>query len=107
MTSKVLSDALQRVHAQLATIDPPSGEEVTVRGLRDIRRRKFLTIEALAQKAGVSPKTIVDLEFGRTHPKFRTILRISEALGVDPNAVAEFVAAVAPEDEAPSKKLAA
>ncbi len=107
MTSKVLSDALQRVHAQRAAADPPSEEGVMVQGLRNIRRRKFLTIEALAQKAGVSPKTIVDLEFGRTQPKFRTIQRISEALGVNPLAVAEFVAAVAPEDEAPSGKLAA
>lgn len=60
--------------------------------LREHRHAKFMSIEDLAAKAGVSTKTIVDLEHGRTQPKFRTIRKISEALGVDPMEIAEFAA---------------
>jgi transcriptional regulator with XRE-family HTH domain len=78
-----------------------------MRPLREIRRSQFMTIEELAEKAGVSTKTIVEAEMGRTRPKFRTIRRISEALGVEPGDVAEFAATVAPGEEAEAKKLAA
>lgn len=60
--------------------------------LREHRRSQFLSIEDLAKSAGVSTKTIVDTEHGRTQPKFRTIRKISDALGVSPAEVAEFAA---------------
>ena len=60
--------------------------------LREHRRRRLMSIEELAKQSGVSTKTIVETELGRTQPKFRTIRRISEALGVDPAEVAEFAA---------------
>lgn len=63
-----------------------------MRTLREHRHAKFLSIEDLATRAKVSTKTIVDLEHGRTQPKFRTIRKISEALGVDPMEVEEFAA---------------
>ena len=50
--------------------------------LREHRHALFISIEDLAKKAGVSTKTIVDTELGRTQPKFRTIRKISEALGI-------------------------
>ncbi len=73
--------------------------------LREHRRARFISIEDLAAKAGVSTKTIVDTELGRTRPKFRTIRKISEALGLDPAEVAEFAAVV--EGDGEPKKLAA
>jgi transcriptional regulator with XRE-family HTH domain len=76
-----------------------------MRSLREHRRAQFISIEDLAERAGVSTKTIVDTELGRTRPKFRTIRKISEALGVDPQEIAEFAAVVDPGDE--GKKLAA
>jgi DNA-binding XRE family transcriptional regulator len=60
--------------------------------LREHRHAAFLSIEDLAAKAGVSTKTIVETEHGRTQPKFRTIRKISEALGVDPMEIEEFAA---------------
>ena len=40
--------------------------------------------KTLAVKAGVSNKTILEIENGRNVPTFRTIRRLSEALDVDP-----------------------
>jgi transcriptional regulator with XRE-family HTH domain len=53
-----------------------------------------MSIEALAEKAGVSNKTITQIENGRQLPRFRTIRKLSEALGVEASEVTEFVAAV-------------
>ena len=69
------------------------------RALREVRRGQFMSIEELAAKAGVSTKTIVETELGRSQPKFRTIKRISEALGVSPRDITEFVATISPEDD--------
>jgi transcriptional regulator with XRE-family HTH domain len=74
--------------------------------LREHRRAKLMSIEDLAAAAGVSTKTIVDTELGRTQPKFRTIRRISTALDIDPTEIEEFADAMAG-DEGESKKLAA
>jgi transcriptional regulator with XRE-family HTH domain len=74
--------------------------------LRDIRRGKLISIEALAELAGVSTKTIVEIELGRSLPRLRTIKKLSEALEVEPASVEEFAAAIAGEPQ-PTKKLAA
>jgi transcriptional regulator with XRE-family HTH domain len=50
--------------------------------------------KTLAVKAGVSNKTILEIENGRNVPTFRTIRRLSEALNVDPAEVEEFAAAI-------------
>ena len=63
--------------------------------LREWRALRLLSTKALAAKAGVSNKTIVQLENGRGLPIFRTIARISAALDVTPGEVAEFAAAIA------------
>ena len=62
--------------------------------LRAIRLSQALSQRDLAQKAGVAPKTIVDLELGRQEPRLRTIRRLAEALGVEPNDVDEFRRAI-------------
>lgn len=73
--------------------------------LRETRRGKLISIEELAQQAGVSTKTIVEIELQRSTPRLRTIRKLSEALGVEPGSVEEFAAAIADDD--PGKELAA
>ncbi len=53
-----------------------------------------MSIEALAEKSGVSNKTITQIENGRQLPRFRTMRRLSEALGVEASNVIEFAAAI-------------
>ena len=60
------------------------------RSLRAWRLGKVLSIDDLARAAGVSNKTIVEIENGRVRPKLRTIRRLSGALEVAPQEVAEF-----------------
>ena len=77
-----------------------------MRPLREIRRTAFMSIADLAERSGVSTKTIVEIELGRSLPRFRTIKKLSAALGVPPGEVAEFVATITP-DEGLASKLAA
>ena len=72
--------------------------------LREIRRSKLISIEDLAEMAGVSTKTIVEIELQRSMPRLRTIRKLSDALEVEPGSVEEFAAAIADD---PGKVLAA
>lgn len=74
--------------------------------LREVRRGKLISIEGLSEMSGVSTKTIVEIELGRSTPRLRTIRRLSEALEVEPGKVQEFAAAIA-DDGDTAKKLAA
>lgn len=74
--------------------------------LRETRRRNLFSILQLAGKAGISTRTIVDIEHGRTVPRLQTIRKISEALEVSPDSVEEFHAALS-EDPYETGKLAA
>lgn len=58
--------------------------------LREARLQQALSQRDLAQKAGVAPKTIVDLELGRQEPRLRTIRRLAEALEVEVQQIDEF-----------------
>jgi DNA-binding XRE family transcriptional regulator len=49
------------------------------------RRRRFMTQAQLAQAAGLSQRTLVNIETNRVQPHFSTILKLAEALGVDPS----------------------
>ena len=62
--------------------------------LREWRAEHLLSVEALAAQAGVSNKTIVQLEHGRQLATFRTIRRISGALRVEPSEISEFAGAI-------------
>jgi len=55
--------------------------------LREARVRRLLTQEELAEKAGVSPSTIVNIEREQTVPHFRTIRKLAQALDVDPTSL--------------------
>jgi DNA-binding XRE family transcriptional regulator len=68
--------------------------EDMVPSLRETRLKQALSQRDLALKAGVAPKTIVDLELGRHEPRLRTIRRVAEALGVQVDHVDEFRQAI-------------
>ena len=48
------------------------------------RRRVGMTQESLATASGVSPDMIARMETGATGARFHTIVKLSEALGIDP-----------------------
>ena len=61
-----------------------------MRTLRQHRRSRFMTLQRLAYQAEVGQNAILNIELGRTTPQFRTIRKISRALGVDPAEITEF-----------------
>ena len=52
--------------------------------LKEARTRRLLTQEELAEKAGVSAATVVNIERNNQEPHFRTIRKLAKALDVDP-----------------------
>jgi len=59
--------------------------------LATLRKRKLLSQRALAQRAHVALSTVYLLEAGKTERvTFKVMRSISDALGVLPEAVAEF-----------------
>jgi transcriptional regulator with XRE-family HTH domain len=50
--------------------------------LRELRKRKGLTITELSQQAGVSPVALSKLERNQGNPELKTLDRIARALGV-------------------------
>ena len=72
----------------MAGTDPPLT-------LREWRARRLLSIDDLAAKAGVSNKTVVQIEHARQVPRVGTVRDICKALGVKPEQVTEFVEAYA------------
>ncbi len=66
--------------------------EVDAVKLRELRRRRVLTLEELAEKANVGRNRIWRLEHGVMGAQPRTIRKLAKALGVDPEElVAESV----------------
>jgi transcriptional regulator with XRE-family HTH domain len=57
--------------------------EVDMARLRELRRRRVLTLEELAQKAGVGRNTIWRLEHGVMGAQPRTIRKLAKALNVE------------------------
>lgn len=51
------------------------------------RRRKQLTMDVLASRAGVSIATVSELEKGRTSPTVRTLEKLAGVLGVTVSAL--------------------
>ena len=52
--------------------------------LRAVRTRRLLTQEELAERVGVSPSTVVNIERDNREPHFRTIRKLAKALDVQP-----------------------
>ncbi len=58
--------------------------------LKRLRQERFLSQRDLAEKAGVSPTTIMHLEKGESaDPRLSTVRKVAEALGVDPNSLVD------------------
>jgi transcriptional regulator with XRE-family HTH domain len=58
--------------------------------LKEVRDRRLLSQRELAEKAGLSPTTILKLEDDRVkEPHPRTIRKLAEALEVDPAELVE------------------
>ena len=55
-----------------------------MRKLRELRKRRVLTLHELEERSGVSYNTIWRLENGRTGAQPRTIRKLATALGVGP-----------------------
>ena len=53
--------------------------------LRELRRVQVLSLRELEEKSGVSYNTIWRLEDGRQGAHPRTIRKLADALGVEPN----------------------
>ena len=54
--------------------------------LREVRDKRLLSQRELAERAGLSPTTILKLESGRVdEPHPRTIRKLADALEVDPD----------------------
>jgi transcriptional regulator with XRE-family HTH domain len=58
--------------------------EVDAMKLRELRRRRVLTLEELAEKADVGRNTIWRLEHGVMGAQPRTIRKLAKALSVEP-----------------------
>jgi transcriptional regulator with XRE-family HTH domain len=52
--------------------------------LREARESRYLSIRELAQRAGLSPATVVNLESGATQAQPRTVRKLSAALDMSP-----------------------
>lgn len=55
--------------------------------LKEARTRRLLTQGELAEKAGVSPSTVVNIERNQAEPHFRTIRKLAKVLEVDPTSL--------------------
>jgi transcriptional regulator with XRE-family HTH domain len=52
------------------------------RNVRRLRRRHDLTLDVLAERAGVSKGTVIGVEQARANPSIATLCRLADALGV-------------------------
>lgn len=62
--------------------------------LRQWRTEKLMSLERLAGLAGVTAKTLSQVERGMQTPTYRTMQRLSDVLQVDPMDIEEFAAAL-------------
>lgn len=58
--------------------------EVNVAKLRELRRRRVLTLRELEEESGISYNTIWRLENGHNDARPSTIRKLAAALGVEP-----------------------
>ena len=61
-----------------------SGMEVNVQKLRELRRRRVLTLRELEEESGVSYNTVWRIENGYRQARPSTIRKLAAALGVEP-----------------------
>lgn len=59
--------------------------------IREIRTKKGMTQEALAEKMGINPKFISSIERGKENPTLNTIINLADSLGVPIGEVFSFL----------------
>ena len=74
-----------------------------MRRLREWRTHQLLSVRELAAAAGVTPKTLTDIELGRCRPTYQTMRTISQTLGREPREIVEFAAALASRAQVPER----
>jgi len=62
--------------------DPEAVASAIARNVHALRTRRGWTLDALAQRSGVSKGMLVQIEQGRTNPSVATLCRVGNALGV-------------------------
>jgi transcriptional regulator with XRE-family HTH domain len=62
--------------------------------LREARVKKLMSAQELSNKSGVSETNIYRLEHGKWLPSLATIRKLSDVLGIQPEEVEEFKAAI-------------
>src|SRR5215211_1636705 len=72
------------------------GVMVKLTRLKDVRQRKALTQQQLAERAGVNRVTIARIEGGKDEPFPTTIRKVADALGVEPEELLEPVTEAVP-----------
>ena len=62
--------------------------------VRSERKRQHLTQKQLAERLGMNPRTIIDLETGKSNPKFETVVLVARELNisVDEAEIEKFIA---------------
>jgi transcriptional regulator with XRE-family HTH domain len=55
------------------------------RSVREQRVKRFMTQEELARKADISLRQVVRIERNEVEPRFSTIRKLAEALGIEPS----------------------
>jgi A/G-specific adenine glycosylase len=63
--------------------NPNAALTILAKQVLEWRRRQGLSLVALAQRAGVSKMTVINIEAGRTTPRPGTIKKLADALGVN------------------------
>lgn len=69
---------------RMLDVKPKNLYQVDGPALALVRRRKFMSVEDLAEAAGVGKNTVNRLEVGRTETRPATLKKIAAALGIDP-----------------------
>ena len=50
--------------------------------VRSERKRQHLTQKQLAERLSMNPRTIIDLETGKSNPKFETVVLVAQELNI-------------------------
>jgi transcriptional regulator with XRE-family HTH domain len=70
-------------------------------GLRELRRERDLTVEAVAILAGIDAATVSRIERGLAQPRAKTVVRLARGLGIGARRMRAILADV-PTDEPPA-----
>ncbi|MEA2009639.1 MAG: helix-turn-helix transcriptional regulator [Actinomycetota bacterium] len=59
----------------------------TITRLRILRESQGLTLDELSRLTGIAPSNLSQIETGKTDPRWSTVMRILDALGIEPSAL--------------------